>query len=66
MQVYTGAQTVLPNVVFFSYATPRAPDVELLAPLRDAGIDVRLIGDCLAPRTVMAATADGHAAGHAV
>ena len=66
VQVYTGAQTVLQNVVFFSYATPRAPDVELLAPLRDAGIDVRLIGDCLAPHTVMAATADSHAAGHAV
>ena len=65
-QVYTGAKTVIRNVAFFAYSTPRAPDIALVAPLRAAGIDVRLIGDCLAPRNVMAATAEGHAAGHAV
>ena len=65
-QVYTGEKTVLRNVAFFAYATPRAPDIALVAPLRAAGIDVRLIGDCLAPRNVMAATSEGHAAGHAV
>ncbi len=66
VQVYTGEKTVIRDVAFFAYSTPRAPDITLAAPLRAAGIDVRLIGDCLAPRTVMAATAEGHAAGHAV
>ncbi len=65
VQVYTGAKTVIHNVAFFAYSTPRAPDISLAAPLRAAGIEVRLIGDCLAPRNVMAATAEGHAAGHA-
>jgi hypothetical protein len=64
--VYTGQKTVIRNVAFFAYSTPRAPEIALATPLRDAGIDVRLIGDCLAPRNVMAATAEGHAAGHAV
>lgn len=66
VQVYTGAKIVIRNVAFFAYSTPRAPDIALAAPLRAAGIDVRLIGDCLAPRSVMAATSEGHAAGHAV
>ena len=66
LQVYTGQKTVIGNVAFFAYSTPRAAEIALAAPLRDAGIDVRLIGDCLAPRNVMAATAEGHAAGHAV
>ncbi len=64
--VYTGEKTVIRDVAFFAYSTPRAPAIALAAPLREAGIDVRLVGDCLAPRTVMAATAEGHAAGHAV
>jgi 2,4-dienoyl-CoA reductase-like NADH-dependent reductase (Old Yellow Enzyme family)/thioredoxin reductase len=66
MQVYTREKTVLRNVVFFAYSTPRAPDISLVAPLRAAGIAVQLIGDCMAPRNVMAATSEGHAAGHAV
>ncbi len=65
-QVYSGEKTTIPNVAFFAWATPRAPDITLAAPLRAAGLEVRLIGDCLAPRHVMAATAEGHAAGHAV
>ena len=38
----------------------------LLAPLRAAGIDVRIVGDCVSPRGVMAATAEGHEAGNAI
>ena len=64
--VYTGKKTVIRDIAFFAYSTPRAPDIALAAPLRAAAIDVRLIGDCLAPRNVMAATSEGHAAGHAV
>jgi 2,4-dienoyl-CoA reductase-like NADH-dependent reductase (Old Yellow Enzyme family) len=57
---------VIPAVAFFAYSTPRVPDDSLAAPLRAAGIDVRLAGDCRAPRGLLAATADGHAAGNAV
>ena len=64
VQVYTREKTVIRNVTFFTYSTPRAPDIALVAPLRAAGIDVRLTGDCMTPRNVMAATAEGHAAGH--
>jgi len=66
VQVYTGDLTVISDVAFFAYATPRAPDTVLAAPLRAASIDVHLIGDCVTPRNVMAATAEGHAAGHAL
>jgi 2,4-dienoyl-CoA reductase-like NADH-dependent reductase (Old Yellow Enzyme family) len=65
-QVYTRTKTVIRDVAFFAYSTPRAPDIALVTPLRSAAIDVRLIGDCMAPRNVMAATSEGHAAGHAV
>jgi hypothetical protein len=54
------------DVVFFAYSTPRTPNDELAAPLRAAGIEVRIIGDCRAPRGLMVATAEGHAAGNAV
>jgi hypothetical protein len=63
---YTGARTVIDDVAFFAYATPRAPDIELVAPLRAAGAIVQQIGDCRVARGVMAATAEGHAAGNAL
>jgi hypothetical protein len=53
-------------VAFFAYSTPRAPRSELLAPLRAAGIAVHVVGDCRVARSVMAATAEGHAAGNAI
>ena len=62
-QVYTNEKTLIRNVAFFAYSTPRAPNIALAAPLRAAGIDVRLIGDALSPRTLMSATAEGHAVG---
>ncbi len=64
--VYTGAETSIPEVVVFTYSTVRAADDALAAPLRAAGIETRLVGDCYAPRTVMAATSEGHAAGLAL
>ena len=54
------------DVAFFAYATPRAPEIGLLEPLRAAGIAVHLVGDCRSARGVMAATAEGHAAGNAL
>ena len=64
--VYTGERNTIDDVAFFAYSTPRAPHVELLEPLRAAGIAVHLVGDCRSPRGVMAATAEGHAAGNAL
>jgi hypothetical protein len=65
-QVYTGERTVVEPLAFLAYSTPRLPDQRLLPALRAAGIETRLVGDCVVARTVMAATAEGHAAGHAV
>jgi dimethylglycine catabolism A len=64
--VYTGAEQEIADVSLFTYSTPRVADDALAVPLREAGLELRLVGDCYAPRTVMAATADGHAAGHAL
>jgi dimethylglycine catabolism A len=64
--VYTGAEQEITDVSLFTYSTPRVADDSLAVPLRKAGLELRLVGDCYAPRTVMAATADGHAAGHAL
>lgn len=65
-QVYTGERTVLEPLAFFAYSTPRLPDRQLQAALESAGIETRLVGDCVMARNIMAATAEGHAAGHAV
>ena len=64
--VYSGDSGVIPDVGFAAYSTPRVPEDALAAPLRAAGIEVHLIGDCALPRGVLAATAEGHAAGNAV
>ena len=61
--IYNGAETVIQDVALFTFATPRRPDDELAAPLRAAGIDVRVIGDAYAPRSVLMATQDGYRAG---
>lgn len=64
--VYTGAESDIGDVALFTYSTARVADDALAAPLREAGLEVRLVGDCYAPRTVMAATSEGHAAGLAL
>jgi dimethylglycine catabolism A len=58
--VFNGREAVVGDVALFTYATPRLPDDALRAPLEAAGLDVRLIGDCRAPRTVLAATGEGY------
>lgn len=58
--VYSGEEARLRDVAFLTYATPRVPNGALAAPLRAAGLDVRLIGDCLAPRIPLSATAEGY------
>jgi 2,4-dienoyl-CoA reductase-like NADH-dependent reductase (Old Yellow Enzyme family) len=62
--VYTGALHEIEGVSLFTYSTPRRADDGLASELRTRGLHVRLVGDAWAPRTVSAATSDGHAAGH--
>jgi len=61
--IYTGMLQSIEGVMLAVYSTPRAPRDGLLAPLRAAGVAVETIGDCKAPRTLLAATAEGHACG---
>lgn len=61
--VYTGARETIEDVAFLTYATPRAPAVELEAALRAAGIPVHRVGDAAVAGELLAATATGHAAG---
>ena len=66
VNVYSGEAGVIPDVAFVAYSTPRVPEDALAAPLRAKGIEVHLVGDCALPRGLLAATAEGHAAGNAV
>ena len=58
--VWSGALTLIDHVVSLSYSTARVPEQSLLAPLTASGVEVELIGDCRAPRSVMAATREGY------
>jgi thioredoxin reductase len=66
VNVYNGDTGMIEDVAFLAYSSPRAPQAALAEPLRAAGIDVKFVGDCLSPRGVMAATAEGHEAGNEV
>jgi len=46
--------------------TSPIPNDEMLAPLQMAGLDVRAIGDCVAPRDIESATYEGHRVARAV
>ena len=54
---------VLDDVVLVAHAGSRIPDDTLLAPLRAAGVTLRLVGDCYAPRSLLVATQEGYRAG---
>jgi hypothetical protein len=60
----SGAVARIPDLAFLAYSTPRARNDGLAQPLKAAGIDVHVVGDCLSPRDLLAATAEGHAAGN--
>ena len=64
--MYTGNVTVIDDLALLTYATPRAPDDSLTAPLEAAGIRVIPVGDARAPQEMLFATASGHAAGETV
>ena len=65
VNVYSGREQWIEDVALVAYSTPRAPEDALSAVLREAGIAVTLIGDCRSPGEMLAATAQGHAAGNA-
>jgi 2,4-dienoyl-CoA reductase-like NADH-dependent reductase (Old Yellow Enzyme family) len=64
--VYGGADGSVENLALLAYATPRARSDALAQALREHGIEVLAVGDCASPRDMLAATADGHAAGMAL
>jgi 2,4-dienoyl-CoA reductase-like NADH-dependent reductase (Old Yellow Enzyme family)/thioredoxin reductase len=59
--VYTGRTEDIPGVGLFLWSTPRRVDDAIAAPLREAGIDTRLAGDCMAPRNLFCAIHEGEA-----
>ena len=64
--IFTGRTQEINDVALFLWSTPRLADDAIAAPLRDAGIGVRLAGDCMAPRDLFCAIHEGEAAGMAV
>lgn len=66
VNVYNGEPTVVEDVVAVTYATARVPEDSLRAPLEAAGITVVTVGDCHAPRTILAATRQGYQIGTAL
>ncbi len=66
VNVYNGDVRVIGDLALLTYATPRAPDDALAAPLRAVGIRVIPVGDARAPQEMLFATASGHMAGETV
>ena len=60
VNVYNGTVSRVEDVVSVTYSTSRVPDDALAAPLASAGVTVTAIGDCRAPRSVLAATREGY------
>ncbi|MCP5466505.1 MAG: FAD-dependent oxidoreductase [Sinobacteraceae bacterium] len=61
-----GPATQIEDVALLTHATARIPDDALVAPLRAAGVELSLVGDCFAPRSLLIATREGHAIGNAL
>ena len=66
VNVYNGDSIELDNVSAVTFSTPRVPNDELRAAFEAAGSEVHLVGDCYAPRSVLAATRQGYEVGMAV
>jgi 2,4-dienoyl-CoA reductase-like NADH-dependent reductase (Old Yellow Enzyme family) len=62
--VITHERHQINDVALVTYSTPRKRNDALAAPLSQLGIEVVLVGDCKSPRDMIAATSDGHQAGH--
>lgn len=57
--VFGGQRCTIDKLALVTYATPRAPNTELLAALQATGRPVHRVGDCLAPADALAATGQG-------
>jgi NADPH-dependent 2,4-dienoyl-CoA reductase/sulfur reductase-like enzyme len=64
--VFTGREREVANVTLLLWSTPRIVDEALAAPLQQAGIATRLVGDCVAPRNLLCAIHEGEAAAMAI
>lgn len=64
--VYSGALGWIEDVCLFTYSSPRIANTDLVGRLRPNVAEVHVVGDAYAPRTTLAATAEGHEAGHLV
>jgi dimethylglycine catabolism A len=64
--VFTARQRQIANVGLLLWSTPRIANDALAEPLRRAGIDTRLVGDCVAPRNLICAIHEGEAAAAAI
>ena len=62
--IHTGTLTEVPDVAVLTYSTSRMANDVLYDDLRAGDVKVYRIGDCLQPRTVLAASAEGHALGN--
>ena len=58
--VYSGAVQEIHEVVALTHASSRVPNNELSAPLREAGVEVQMVGDCRAPRSLLATTREAY------
>jgi hypothetical protein len=58
----TGAPETIRGVDLVTHASGRVPRDALAAPLRAAGVPLRLVGDALAPRLMLSAVREGEAA----
>ena len=59
--VFNGRTHEVEDVELFLWSTPRVVDDAIAAPLRQAGVDTRLAGDCVAPRNLLCAIHEGEA-----
>lgn len=66
VNVVNGDEATIEDVTMLAYATPRVVEEDLVRPLRDEGIPLHLIGDCQAPRQILAAINEGHGLGEAL
>lgn len=64
--VFTGRTSEIAGVELLVWSTPRIADDAIAAPLRQAGVETRLVGDCMAPRNLMCAIHEGEAAALAI
>jgi hypothetical protein len=61
--IYNNAVVELHDISAITYSNSRTPNDQLLQPLKAAGFVVVCVGDCFAPRSLLAATGQGFSVG---